>query len=102
MGHRQLEVVRGELQLAIAGREQDVAQDGQRAFGRHDPADDGKAFGEVLLQALELHRGVGPFLGPTWYLPKGSTQQSPFFQMGRRILLPPESSATLFLRQWSP
>ena len=56
MGHRQLEVVGRELQLAVARREQDVAQDRQRALGRHDPADDGEAFGEVLLQALELHR----------------------------------------------
>src|SRR5712692_9990189 len=55
MGHRQLEVVGRELQLAVACREQDVAQDRQHALGRHDPTDDGKALGEVLLQALELH-----------------------------------------------
>ena len=63
MRDRQLEVVGRELQLAIPGREQDIAQDREGALGQHNSADHTEAFGEVLLLALELHGGC-PFLRP--------------------------------------
>ena len=55
VGDRELEVVGGQLELHLAGREEDVTQHGQRALGRHDSPDDGEALGQVFLQALELH-----------------------------------------------
>ena len=60
VGDPDLEVRRGQLEAAVLGPDEDVAEDRQGAAGRDRPADDRQAAGQVLLHDRDVHGRFTP------------------------------------------